>query len=58
MQHQYGLKDIKEPKQNSVPFSEVSFISDKIDKLTSLIGKLATQATQNRQSVHFKPRVS
>ena len=39
------LKQVKEPKQNSVAFSEKSVISDEIDKLTSLIGRLATQAT-------------
>ena len=32
--------------------------NDKMDKLTFLIGKLATQFTPNRQSKPLKPRVS
>ena len=46
------LKEV--PKQNTVTFSEESVMTDKIDNLTSLIGKLATQ---NRQSRPFKSRV-
>ena len=38
-------------------FSEDSVMNDKIDKLSSLIGKLATQAIQNRESRPFKPIV-
>ena len=44
-----ALKGVKEPKQNTVTFSEESVMNDKIDKLTSFIGNLGTQVTQNRQ---------
>ena len=52
-----SLKEVKESKQNTATFSEESVINDKIDKLSSLIEKLAIWVTQNRQLISFKHRV-
>ena len=52
-----ALKVEKEPKQRSVMFSKESVVNDKFGKLTSFIGRLATQATQNIHSRPFKSRV-
>ena len=46
--HFIHLNEVKEPQQKAVIFSEKGVMNDKIDMLSSLIGKLPTQATQNR----------
>ena len=48
------MKEKNEIRHNMVVFNECNVIGAKIDKLTSMLGKLSTQ---NRQSKPFNPRV-
>ena len=48
------MKEENEQRHKAVEFNKSNIIGAKIDKLTSIIGKLTTQ---KRQSNPFKPRV-
>ena len=48
------MMEKKEQRHKMVVFNEINVIVAKIDKRTSMLGKLSTQ---NRQSKPFKPRV-